>query len=210
MDLVQFSDSLSQDVAAVVERVQRSLVVVHNGRHGAGAGIAWRPGGMIVTNAHVVGRSQPRVSLDGGLEFPSRVLARDEDIDLALLQVEGPGAPAIPAALIADSYGLRVGQVALAIGHPWGQLGFATAGIISSLGRAGVRGPRVSIPIIRTDARLAPGNSGGPLVNATGGVIGINTMIVGGDQGVAIPSRVVESFIAEHAPHLASKEAAYV
>jgi serine protease Do len=96
---------------------------------------------------------------------------------------------------IADSRSLLVGQIAVAIGHPWGQRGVLTAGIISGMGEARTQGARKSLPVIRTDAELAPGNSGGPLMNASGGVIGINTLIVGGDQGVAIPSHVVEAFV---------------
>jgi serine protease Do len=83
------------------------------------------------------------------------------------------------------------------VGHPWGQRGFVTGGIISSLGEAPTRGPRRSVPIIRSDVTLAPGNSGGPLANAAGGVIGINTLVIGGDLGVAIPSHLVEAFVAQ-------------
>jgi serine protease Do len=98
---------------------------------------------------------------------------------------------------IADSRALRVGEIALAIGHPWGQLAAVAAGIVSSLGNVPVHGRRGQVDIIRTDVGLAPGNSGGPLMNASGGVIGINTMIVGGDLGVAIPSHVVDTFVVE-------------
>lgn len=109
-------------------------------------------------------------------------------------------------AAIADTRSLRIGQLVLAIGHPWGQRGYTTAGVISALGPAEADGSKRSIPVIRTDAPLAPGNSGGPLVNAGGEVIGINTMIVGGDQGVAIPSHVVEAFIDEAVPEAARFE----
>jgi serine protease Do len=218
MDGTFFSNSLAEAMAGVVEQVQRSLVVVHNGRHGAGAGVVWRPGGLVVTNFHVVARGTPRVSLatrrgkEASLEFPARLIAQDPNIDLAVLKVDlsGTNSPDLPPALIGDSHGLRVGQVVMAVGHPWGQRGFVTAGIISSLGRADVRGPRGSIPVIRTDAELAPGNSGGPLINAAGGVVGINTMIVGGDQGLAIPSRVVESFLQESLPQEITQETQYV
>lgn len=93
--------------------------------------------------------------------------------------------------------GLRIGQIALAIGHPWGQVGAVSAGVISSLGSLPLQGGSGSIVLIRSDVGLAPGNSGGPLMNASGGVIGINTMIVGGDLGVAVPSHVVEAFVAD-------------
>jgi serine protease Do len=127
------------------------------------------------------------------------VLAQAPEIDLAILGGEIPQDYDLdlPVAPIADSRGLRVGQLALAIGHPWGQIGAVSSGVISSLGPVPVQGARGSVDVIRTDVRLAPGNSGGPLMNASGGVIGINTMIVGGDLGVAIPSHVVETFVEE-------------
>jgi len=192
MDVQQLSDQIANALAEVAQRVQRSLVVVHNGRHGAGAGVVWRKGGYIVTNHHVVARGRVTASLPEGGELPARVVAKEPELDLALLQVESTS---LSPALLADSRDLQVGQIVLAVGHPWGHLGVVTAGIISGLGSAQTRNSGQSVPIIRSDVVLAPGNSGGPMVNAVGGVIGINTMVVGGDQGVAIPSHVVESFV---------------
>ncbi len=187
--------SMTSNLNQLINHVQRSLVMVHNGRFGVGTGIFWRSGGYILTNQHVLGRKKRlRVTLNDGREVPARLVERAPAIDLALLQVELPDAP---AALIADSRGVKVGQIVLAVGHPWGQRGVVTAGIISGLGNATTRRRGEKIPIIRSDVTLAPGNSGGPLVNAAGGVIGINTMIVGGDLGVAIPSHVAEDFVRE-------------
>jgi serine protease Do len=192
------NDALADEMSALVERVQRSLVVVRVGKQGVGAGVIWRSDGLVVTNRHVAGyhslfgRAHLQVTLADGREFSPRLLAQDPEIDLALLQIDVQDSQ---AALIADSHLLRVGQLILAVGHPWGQLGFVTAGIISGLGRAQTRRPHGVVDIIRTDAGLAPGNSGGPLVNAVGGVVGINTMIVGGDLGVAIPSHVINTFV---------------
>jgi serine protease Do len=195
---------LSMDIAAalsaVAQRVQRSLVVVHNGRFGAGAGVVWRLGGYIVTNHHVVARGRLKVTLPDGNTTSAELAGQEPHLDLALLRVDQPE---LPAAMIADSRSLKPGNIVLAVGHPWGQRGFVTAGIVSGHGNVETRSPggqrisqtAVSIPIIRTDVRLAPGNSGGPLVNAVGGVVGINTMIVGGDLGVAIPSHVVDAFV---------------
>jgi serine protease Do len=205
IDLVQLSSTFTESLVMVVQRARRSLVVVHNGRYGAGAGVIWRPGGYLVTNYHVAGRGRIRVSTLEGREYPARVVAQAAGVDLALLQVDDPGADLSkwPPAMIADSRQLRVGEVALALGHPWGQRAAVTAGIISGFAEVQVRGGRVSpegrgsVTVIRTDAELAPGNSGGPLLNASGAVTGINTMIVGGDLGVAIPSHVVEVFVAE-------------
>jgi serine protease Do len=188
------SDALTRELSSVNSRLQRSVVVVHNGRRGAGAGVVWRAGGYIVTNHHVIAGGKIRVSLADGLELPALLVAKDPEIDLALLQVEKTDLPPAP---LADSRGLKVGQVVLAVGHPWGQRGFVTSGIISSLGEAATREPRRSVPIIRSDVTLAPGNSGGPLANASGGVIGINTMVVGGDLGVAIPSHLVDAFVTQ-------------
>jgi len=179
-------------IAEVVQRVQRSLVVLNNGRRGFGAGIIWSRDGLILTNYHVIAHGRARVGLADGSEHPAEPVASDPEIDLALLRIEGRE---LPAALVADSRDLRVGQLVLAVGHPWGQRGVVTAGLVSSLGKAQTRGKRGQVDIIRSDARLAPGNSGGPLVNAAGAVVGINTMIIGGDQGIAVPSHVASSFI---------------
>lgn len=97
-------------------------------------------------------------------------------------------------ALVSDSRNLRIGQLVFAVGHPWGQINYVTSGILSAIGTFETRDRR-TLPYLRGDAPLAPGNSGGPLINAAGGVIGINAMIIGGDQGVAIPSQVAREFI---------------
>jgi serine protease Do len=186
---------------AVVEEVQRSLVVVQGHRFGAGAGIIWRKDGIILTNGHVVNRRAPRVILANNAEFIARVLAKDAARDLAVLQID---AQDLPAVQMTNSDGLRVGELVFAIGHPWGQRGYVTAGIVSGLSEVEVRGTHQVVRVIRTDATLAPGNSGGPLVNARGEVIGINTMIVGGDVGVAIPSLMADAFARQVAPELAA------
>jgi serine protease Do len=166
-------------------------------------------GTLIVTNAHVTadhsfvfGHSRRRerdhnhtlrAELADGRVLPVRNIAQDAEIDLALLQIDAEDLPVVRAG---DSRRLRVGQWVWAIGHPWGQRGVATAGLISSLTRAATNGSRGEIEVIRTDAHLAPGNSGGPLVDAAGAVVGINTMIVGGDQGIAMPIHLAVDFVA--------------
>lgn len=192
MDARLLSQSIADELAGLNQRAQRSVVVVHNGRMGAGAGVIWLSDGYIVTNQHVIARGKPRVTLADGREYPARLIAREPGIDLALLHIDTVD---LPVALVADSRGLKVGQVVLAIGHPWGQRGAVSGGIISSLGEVKTRNGGEAVPIIRSDVLLAPGNSGGPLVNAVGGVIGINTMVVGGDLGVAIPSHLVNEFV---------------
>lgn len=192
MTTLDLSMAIDDRMAEITQRVYHSLVIVHNGRRGAGAGVVWRDGGYIITNHHVIARGEIFVTPPGGQTLPARLVLREPEIDLALLQVD---LPEIPPALVADSRDLKVGQIVLAVGHPWGQRDVVTNGIITSLGTAETRGSRGSVPIIRSDVTLAPGNSGGPLVNAVGGVIGINTMIIGGDLAVAIPSHLVDEVV---------------
>ena len=201
--MMDISSSLANAASEIVQRIQRSLVVLHNGRHGIGAGIVWQragsQGSYVVTNFHVIadrkggqnGRSI-HAALEDGSELPVQIIASDPDIDLALLKIE-TGAQHL--AMIADSHNLRVGQLVMAVGHPWGQRGAVTAGLISGISKAHVQGKEDTVDVIRSDVRLAPGNSGGPLINAAGAVVGINTMIVGGDQGIAIPSHVIAQFV---------------
>lgn len=198
-----FPSILTEAMADLVQRVNQSMVALRNGRRGAGAGIIWSQDGLILTNYHVVAHGGNRVELADGAEFLASPIAREPEIDLALLRIEAHDLPAAP---IADTHNLRVGKLVLAIGHPWGQRGSATVGVISSLTTAKTHGKRGTVDIIRSDARLAPGNSGGPLVDATGAVVGINTMIVGGDQGIAVPSHVIQSF-SEQAIERTSKTA---
>ena len=196
-------DTFTFDYSPLLEGVRRSLVVVSSGRRGAGAGVVWGREGLILTNNHVVSRGGLRLILPDGTGCRANVIARDKSLDLALLQARGPadGEFDLSPAKIADTRGrLRVGQLVFAVGHPWGQQGLVTLGVISGLGTAKIRKMVEKIEIIRTDARLAPGNSGGPLVDATGAVIGINTMVVGLDLGVAIPSHVVDDFFQSRQP----------
>jgi len=187
-----FSERLSDSMAELVEHVGGSLVVLHNGHRGAGAGIIWEEDGIILTNFHVIAhRGELSVGLRNGDIYPASVVAKDPEIDLALLKIEAQG---LKKAKI-NGRDLRVGHLVFAVGHPWGQRGAVTAGLVSSLGTAETGGRRGQVDVIRSDARLAPGNSGGPLVDAAGAVVGINTMIVGGDQGIALPSHIASDFI---------------
>jgi serine protease Do len=123
-------------------------------------------------------------------EYESKLVARDPDVDLALLSIDATGlTPLKPA-----SASPRIGEMVFAFGHPWGQRNTVTRGIVSALVTAqNRRGDK--LPIVRSDAPLAPGNSGGPLVNARGEVVGINAMIIGGDQSVSIAASVAADFV---------------
>ena len=123
-------------------------------------------------------------------EYESRLIARDPDVDLALLSVDATGLTPLKPAAVSP----RVGEMVFAFGHPWGQRNTVTRGIVSALVTAHNRRGDM-LPVIRSDAPLAPGNSGGPLVNARGEVVGINAMIVGGDQSVSIAASVASDFV---------------
>ena len=187
---MNFNGTFTQVIEELVQQVLPSLVVVRGHRFGAGAGIVWDANGLILTNNHVVGRRLPIVVLQNDRENESRLLARDPDVDLALLSIEATQLSPLKPASVSP----RVGEMVFAFGHPWGQRNTVTRGIVSALVSAqNRRGDK--LPVIRSDVPLAPGNSGGPLVNASGEVIGINAMIVGGDQSVSIAASVAREFV---------------
>ena len=187
---MNFNGTFTQVIHELVEQVMPSLVIVRGRRFGAGAGIVWAENGLILTNNHVVGRQNPIVVLQNDGEFESRLLARDPDVDLALLSIEATGLPPLRPASVSS----RVGELVFAFGHPWGQRNTVTRGIISALAFAQNRRGD-NLPVVRSDVLLAPGNSGGPLVNTYGEVVGINAMIVGGDQSVSIAVSVANEFV---------------
>jgi serine protease Do len=186
---MNFNGTFTQVIDDLVQQVLPSLVVVRGRRFGAGAGIVWDANGLILTNNHVVGRHLPIVLLQDDREYESRLIARDPDVDLALLSIDATDLTPLKPASAAP----RVGEMVFAFGHPWGQRNTVTRGIVSALVSARNRRGD-TLPIVRSDAPLAPGNSGGPLVNARGEVVGINAMIVGGDQSVSIAAAVATEF----------------
>jgi serine protease Do len=187
---MNFNGTFTQVIDELVQQVLPSLVVVRGHRFGAGAGIIWDANGLILTNNHVVGGRTPIVLLQNDLEFESRLLARDPDVDLALLSIEASNLTPLKPAPVSP----RVGEMVFAFGHPWGQRNTVTRGIVSALASAqNRRGDR--LPIVRSDVPLAPGNSGGPLINSSGEVVGINAMIIGGDQSVSIAASVASDFV---------------
>lgn len=172
----------------IAERLRRSTVEVRlRGAQAGGSGVIATTDGTIVTNAHVA-RGDAAVRLWDGRELPARVLARDTRRDLATLQVEASG---LPAAAFGDSGALRVGELVIAIGNPLGFIGALTTGVVHALGRLPGFGAQ---NWVLADVRLAPGNSGGPLADAWGRVVGINTMIVHG-LGAAVPGNAVTAFL---------------
>jgi serine protease Do len=187
-DLLQ---QLNAEMATIVEDVRHSLVQISNGRGGAGAGTIWHPDGLILTNAHVVGRRSLSVTLSDGRNLPARLLAYDAAYDLAALAIDATGLPTIE---LGDSRQLQPGQWVLALGHPWGVLGAVTAGVVIGVGSL----PEVATPqreLVHVSLHLRPGHSGGPLADVHGRLVGINTMMVGPDVGVAVPVHVVKAFL---------------
>src|SRR5512144_1746486 len=187
---MNFNGTFTQVISDLVQQVLPALVIVRGHRFGAGSGIVWDANGLILTNHHVVGRHLPIVLLQDDREYESKLIARDPDVDLALLSIDATDlTPLKPV-----SASPRVGEMVFAFGHPWGQRNTVTRGIVSALISAqNRRGDK--LPVVRSDAPLAPGNSGGPLVNASGQVVGINAMIVGGDQSVSIAASVAMDFV---------------
>ncbi len=182
------ASSLGAALADVAARLRRATVRVRGGGAGEGAGVIWRQAGLVVTNAHVA-RGRAQVALGDGRRYEVRLLAWDERRDLAALVIP---ARDLPAAERRDSRTVRVGELALGVGHPLGVPGALSAGIVHSVIASPARA------LIRADLRLAPGNSGGPLADAAGRVIGINAMIAGG-LALAVATETVERFLAEAA-----------
>ena len=203
-------DAFSRTVAGAVEAVGPAVVSIRRKQArrgtgeagellvGAGSGVIIAPDGYVLTNDHVAaGAEGLEVVLADGSSLAAEIVGEDPDTDLALLRVARGG---LPAARFGDSSALRVGQLVVAIGNPLGLQATVTAGVVSALHRTlrGISG-RVIEDIIQTDAALNPGNSGGALVDGRGRVIGINTAVIAGAQGIcfAVPINTAQRIIPE-------------
>jgi S1-C subfamily serine protease len=183
----------------VAEQLQPAVVNlrVGRGRNGSGgSGILFTPDGFLLTNAHVVRDfAAVRIRLSDGQDIEGRVVGRDPWTDLAIVQAQGSK---LPHGALGDSHKLRVGQLVVAIGSPFGFESTVTAGVVSALGRSlrTITGHLVD-NVIQTDAALNPGNSGGPLVDSQGRVIGINTAVIAPAQGIcfAIPINMAKTIV---------------
>lgn len=175
----------------LAEALRRSTVqVLQGGRErGSGSGVVWDADGLIVTNAHVARGDTARIELWDGSAFHSRVIARDTRRDLATLRIPARGLAAISPG---DSSALRPGELVMAVGNPLGFIGALTTGVVHAHGPLRGFGRR---NWVQAAVRLAPGNSGGPLADAQGRLIGINTMVVSGGFALAVPSNTVADFV---------------
>lgn len=195
-------DAYSSAVVRVVEEVSPSVVQVRvrgvrqgHVAQGAGSGSILSPDGLILTNNHVVeGAGAIELATIDARHFPARILGRDPDTDIAVLRAET--SDRLPAARLGNSKLIKAGQIAIAIGNPLGFDSTVTAGIVSAVGRSlRAQNGRLIGDVIQTDAALNPGNSGGPLVNTRAEVIGVNTAVIMGAQGICFS---VASNTAQH------------
>jgi S1-C subfamily serine protease len=183
--------TINEDLANAISVARKALVTIRDGRRGNGAGTVWHSKGLILTNAHVVNGRSPVIELQSGDRLQAKVLARDRNLDLAALSVSADELETIP---LGDSRRLRPGEFVIAIGHPWGVSAAATAGSLIDIGsdlpELSMRGDLMALAL-----HLRPGHSGGPVLNASGELVGINTMMAGPDVGVAVPIHVVKRFL---------------
>src|SRR5215212_2633535 len=190
MGEVERIHSLDRAASDLASRVAPSVVELRAGS-GVGAGPLWRADGLIVTNDHVVPHDRAEIRLADGRSALGQVVARDLRNDLAVISIGLGGLPAAEARIGA----VRPGELVLAVGHPFGVRYSVALGIVSTAAASIHWGEGIERPLIRADVTTGPGNSGGPLVDAAGRVIGINAMI-GGGLALAVPSRQAEGLVA--------------
>ncbi len=182
----------TQGFGEAAEKLRRSTVQVTQDtrrERGSGSGVIWTEDGVIVTNAHVARDNRSRVTLWDGREFEAEVTARDPRRDLASLRIAGHD---LERASAGDSGALRAGELVLAVGNPLGFIGALTTGVVHGFGPMRGLGRQ---DWVQASIRLAPGNSGGPLADAHGRVVGINTMVITGGLALAVPSNTVAEFL---------------
>jgi serine protease Do len=197
---------LQRELASIGAALRQITVIVSTGRTrrgprtGQGSGIVWGTDGTIVTNAHVATSDALSIELADGRTADARLVSRDRRRDLAVARLEGVDGPPLVAATIGDPTTLRPGHLVVAHGHPLGINHSLSLGVVHTVGKASWQGDGIVGPsVIHTDIRLAPGNSGGPLADVHGRVLGVNAMIAGG-LGVAVSVDEVRHLLLAGAP----------
>jgi serine protease Do len=185
-------ERLNGELAEVVQKARPSLAHIRTSRHSAGSATIVGEDGLLLTNAHVVNRREAEVIFSDGRTAEADLLGYDESVDLAAFRVEDGSLPAIA---LGDSTSLQPGELVVALGDPWGIPGAATAGVVIGTGAQWPEMPASGHEWVIASLHLRPGNSGGPLINAKGRLVGINTMMTGPDVGVAIPAHVIDAFL---------------
>lgn len=185
---------LNRELSDVVAETRRSVVQVLNDRGGAGAGTVWHSDGLILTNAHVVRGGSIKVAIGDPRKpqiFPAEVIARDDERDLAALAVRASGLPTITPG---SARSLKPGAWVFAVGHPWGIANAATGGVVIGMGNP-IPGMSDKPDWVMIDLKLRPGNSGGPLVDVGGRIVGVNTIMTGILGGAAVSVDAAKHFL---------------
>ena len=198
--MTTIAQQLNNEIADVLDSVRKGLVQITSGGRGGGAGTIWHSDGLILTNAHVVQRDPIEVTLQDGSKHKARVLAHDSKADIAAIKIDASNLPTVP---LGDSRELVPGQLVFALGHPLGVVDAATAGVVIGIGSHNPDSQSKSREFIEVGLNLRPGNSGGPLIDALGQLVGINSMMTGPSVGMAVPAHTVKEFL-KHALHAES------
>ena len=186
-------EQLNAELSVMVSDVSRSVVQVRDEGRGGGAGTIWHAEGLIITNAHVARGGRPlNVALWDGRVLPAQLIARDEAHDLAALAIDAQDLPTIQ---VGNSRALHAGQWVMSLGHPWGVTNAASGGVVIGVGKGVPELPTTHEDWVVCDLHLRPGNSGGPLFDVQGRLIGVNTMITSPNVGIAVGVDAVKDFL---------------